>query len=141
MILIALLATSALAQKTKRNTGKTMPDTSTSRPMQSDTMNGLMAADTMDGSMDSTRMGARGCMCMMGPMMSKQMLLGRDGGVFIQIGNHLMKYDEKLNLVKDVTIQMDMDEMCKTMEEFMSRCPAMQKKTQDMMGPSGTPAR
>lgn len=144
LILVALLATGALAQKTKRNGTRNMPDTTTSRQTQTDTMDGSMAVDTMDGAMDSARAGGSGCMCMMGhmmsPMMEKQMLLGRDGGVVILLGNRLIKYDEKLNLVKDVEIQVNIEEMCRKMDELMSRCPTMHKK-KGMMGPSGTPSR
>ncbi len=138
VMLMALLATSALAQKSKRNS-RPATDTAATRSQPVDTANGALRADTMntmngmDGMADSARMGMH-C-AMMGPMMSKQILLGRDGGVFVLMGNHLMKYDDRLTLVKDVKLNIDMNEMCRTMQEFMSSCPMMQKK---MQGPGGT---
>ena len=63
-------------------------------------------------------------MCgMMKGMMEKNMLATTDGGVVILIGNKLMKYDEELNLVKEVEIKIDAASMQKNM---MKNCPMMQ---------------
>ncbi len=58
---------------------------------------------------------------MMG-MMSKAMVASGDGGVIVQSGNKLLKYDKDLNLVKEAEIPMDMGAMKKEM------CPMCAKK-------------
>lgn len=71
------------------------------------------------------------CGCKMRcPMMGKAtMVAGQDGGVIVLVGNKLQKYDNALNLVKEVTIAMPMpgllgDKQCPIM-------PGMMKATAD----------
>jgi mono/diheme cytochrome c family protein len=55
---------------------------------------------------------------MMGPMMSSaSMVAGPDGGVFVLMGNELLKYDKDLNLVKKVEIKFDWDNWQKTLSQ------------------------
>ncbi len=58
---------------------------------------------------------------MMG-MMPKTMVVSGDGGVIVQSGNKLLKYDKDLNLVKEAEIPMEMGAMKKEM------CPMCAKK-------------
>lgn len=62
---------------------------------------------------------------MMKGMMEKSIIATTDGGVIVLTGNKLMKYDEDLNLVKEVEIKVDMDAMNKDMAEMMKNCPMM----------------
>lgn len=57
---------------------------------------------------------------MMG-MMSKTMVAAGDGGVIVQSGNKLLKYDKDLNLVKEAEIPMAMDSMKKEMCAMCSK--------------------
>ena len=50
--------------------------------------------------------GKRGMM--MQKMMPKSMVSTGDGGIVVMSGNSLLKYDQDLNLVKEVKIKMDM---------------------------------
>jgi hypothetical protein len=68
---------------------------------------------------------------MMKGMMEKSIIATADGGVFVLVGNKLIKYDKDLNLVKEVEIKIDMEAMKKNMMEMMKNCPMMKDK---MMG-------
>ena len=59
---------------------------------------------------------------MMKAMMEKTMVATPDGGVIVMAGNKLLKYDQDLNLVKEVEIKIDMESMRKSM---MKDCPMM----------------
>jgi len=50
---------------------------------------------------------------MMKKIMSKEIVATQDGGVVVMMGNKLIKYDKKLNLVKEIELKMDMDAMKK----------------------------
>ena len=54
---------------------------------------------------------------MMGKMMDKKIVATRDGGVVVLLGNKLIKYDAKLNLVKEAEIKVDMKECCPMMKK------------------------
>ena len=76
------------------------------------------------GMMGGKKMG------MMGPMMMKMMTektvgATSDGGIVVLAGNHLVKYDKDLNVVKEVDVKVDMDAMKKDMEGMMKMCPMM----------------
>jgi hypothetical protein len=77
------------------------------------------------------KMGMGHMMCpMMGMMMNKSMVPVKDGFV-VMAGSKLMKYDNNLNLVKEVEIKMDMKEMQKKMKEMMENCPMMKKESME----------
>src|SRR3989338_3078535 len=63
-----------------------------------------------------------GCsMCHMNKMMmmeGKKLIATQDGGVVLMMCNKLIKYDAGMNVVKEVEIKMDMEAMCKSMEEM-----------------------
>jgi hypothetical protein len=65
-----------------------------------------------------------------GPMMHKMGMGGismvgtKDGGVILLVGKKLMKYDQNLELVKEVEIKMPCGEMMKKMKD----CPKKEKK-------------
>ena len=62
---------------------------------------------------------------MMKGMMEKSIIATADGGVIVLAGNKLIKYDQDLNIVKEVEIKVDMDAMQKHMTEMMKMCPMM----------------
>jgi hypothetical protein len=63
-------------------------------------------------------MSREGMRDMMKMMMPKSMVSTSDGGVIVLIGNKLLKYDSKLDLVKEV--------------EINSECPNMPKPNMEM---------
>jgi len=65
---------------------------------------------------------------MMKGMMEKTIIATADGGVFVLVGNKLIKYDKNLNLVKEIEIKIDMEAMQKNMMEMMKNCPMMKDK-------------
>lgn len=69
-------------------------------------------------------------MCHMGKMMMKgeELLATQDGGVVLMRGNKLIKYDAQLNLVKETEVKIDMEAMCKAMEEMKKNCPMCNKE-------------
>ena len=85
-----------------------------------------------ESKMMSPEMGKFEKMC--GPMMGKAtMVAGQDGGVVVLIGNKLQKYDNALNLVKEVTIAMPMsgmmgDKQCPLMGGMMKGSAAEEAK-------------
>ena len=83
------------------------------------------------GMMSGKKMGMMGKKgMMMGPMMmkgmEKSMIATPDGGVIVLAGNHLVKYDKNLNVVKEADIKVDMAAMQKEMEGMMKMCSMMQ---------------
>lgn len=54
---------------------------------------------------------------MSGMMMDKKLVATKDGGVAVLLGNKLIKYDAKLNLVKETEIKVDMKEYCPMMKK------------------------
>jgi hypothetical protein len=72
-----------------------------------------------------------GCpMCHMGKEMmeGKKLVATQDGGAILMIGNKLIKYDAQLNIVKEAEIKIDMEAMCKSMEEMKANCPMCKGK-------------
>jgi hypothetical protein len=74
-------------------------------------------------------MGGKGCP-MMGGMMQKSMVATSDGGVVVQSGHKLIKYDKNLNVVKEAEVKMDTEGMHTQMQGMMKDCgcPMMKGK-------------
>lgn len=91
--------------------------------------------------------GMMGGMMMKG-MMAKTVTATSDGGVVVQTGNQLFKYDSGLNLVKQTEIPVDVEAMKKEMEGMMKMCPMMKgdkvdledSSEQESSQPTGTEA-
>lgn len=64
---------------------------------------------------------------MMQMMAKKQLVATEDGGVVLLLGNKLVKYDKKLNLVKEVELNIDTEGIRKMMKEMMKNCPMIGK--------------
>ena len=61
-------------------------------------------------------------------MMEKQIVATEDGGVVVLVGNKLLKYDKKLNLINETEIEIDYDAMHKMMKKKMRECQGCKKK-------------
>lgn len=89
---------------------------------------GMMKGQDMAGCSKMKKKGNMGGEGMMARqmMMNKSMIETKDGGIVILAGNKLIKYDKKLNLVKEVEINIgcNMD-----MQKMMKNCPAYQQKS------------
>jgi hypothetical protein len=70
---------------------------------------------------------------MMKHVMGKSIVATEDGGIVIVYGNKLMKYDENLNLKKEVELKIDMDSMQKVMKGMMEKCPMRKMMGKSMM--------
>jgi hypothetical protein len=77
---------------------------------------------------------------MMGSMFSKAIVSAQDGGVFLLAGDKLIKYDKDLNVVKEVTIDMDMEGIQKKMEKIIEECPVRKDlmHSEEMMHEDGS---
>ncbi|MCF7908080.1 MAG: hypothetical protein K9L86_04330 [Candidatus Omnitrophica bacterium] len=82
------------------------------------------SSEMMDKGMMSKSMMGKGMMQM---MVKKQLVATEDGGVVLLLGNKLVKYDKKLNLVKEVELSIDSEGMRQMMKEMMKSCPMMGK--------------
>src|SRR5262245_38879633 len=51
-----------------------------------------------------------------------------DAGVIVVIGNKMTKYDQDLDVIKEVELKMDFAGMQKMMEEMKKSCPMMNEK-------------
>ncbi len=85
---------------------------------------GMMGGKMMGEGMMCGPMG----MCPMQAMMMKQMmsrtiLETEDGGIVVMMGNRIVKYDKKLNLVGEVELKVDMEKMHAMMKKMMEECP------------------
>lgn len=94
---------------------------------------GDQAAASMPGMMAGMKDGTKGPgnpmhKMMMAKMMEKTMVPTKDGGVIILVGNRLLKYDQDLNLKKEVEIKMPCSE---EMKKRMKDCPMMGKMKAD----------
>ena len=97
-------------------------------------MRGNMQANRMMGGGMQGR-GMMGFDGMMGPMMrSSSLVATSDGGIIALMGNELSKYDQDLNLVKQVEINFNWDNWQKTMMQHRN----MMMQNGNMMGGSGT---
>jgi hypothetical protein len=81
---------------------------------------GMMEQGTMQGQKMEKMQCSMGDKMMCPMMMGKSMIPVKDGFV-VMMGNKLTKYDDNLNVVKEVEIKMDMKEM-------MENCPMMKKE-------------
>jgi hypothetical protein len=63
---------------------------------------------------------------MMMKVMEKSVTATSDGGIVVLAGNHLVKYDKDMNIIKEADVKVDMDAMQKDMEGMMKMCPMMQ---------------
>lgn len=79
-------------------------------------MKGKMKGKMMHRKKD---MGRDKMAMMMKPMMQKQIVATKDGGVVVLSGNRLLKYDKNLNLKSETQIPMDKE----WMHEIMRNCP------------------
>jgi len=64
-------------------------------------------------------------------MLKREMEVDLNGDVVVLSGNKLMKFDRKLNLVKEVEIDMDMAAIEKALKEMKENCPKCMKKHKD----------
>lgn len=76
-------------------------------------------------------MGQGGMMCpvcgmMAGTMMHKSMVRTEDG-IIVAVGNKLIKYDNDLNKVKEIAVDIDMGAMRQTVQQMMQACPMCQQ--------------
>lgn len=79
---------------------------------------GMMQGRGMRGGGMMQNRGMQGPGMMMGPMMNAGSLAAtQDGGIVVQMGNQLLKYDKDLNLVKQTEIKIDWEKMQKMMKE------------------------
>jgi hypothetical protein len=83
------------------------------------------------GGMMQGPMGQGGIMCsvcgmMAGTMMQKSMVQ-TENGIIVAVGNKLIKYDNDLNKVKEVTVDIDMGAMRQTVQQMMQACPMCQQ--------------
>ncbi len=83
---------------------------------------------------DSTKMGRCPMMMGMGMMMPRVVANLPDGSILVQSGQKLIKYDQNLNLVKQVTVPAD----SATMNQMQKMCPSHPSGGQQPQKP-GTP--
>jgi hypothetical protein len=50
-----------------------------------------------------------------------------ENGVIVAVGNKLIKYDNDLNKVKEVAVEIDMGGMQQTVQQMMQACPMCQQ--------------
>ena len=81
----------------------------------------------MGGMRGKKMMGGK--MMGMGMMMGKSVVATSDGGIVVVAGNKITKYDQDLNVVKEVDIKMDMKGM-------MENCPMMKGMGDEAEAPS-----
>jgi hypothetical protein len=62
---------------------------------------------------------------MMQASMPKQIVASGDGGVFVLVGNKIVKYDKNLAVVKEATVKVDTESMKKMMADMKGKCPMM----------------
>jgi hypothetical protein len=78
--------------------------------------------------------GQAGMMCpmcgAMGGAMMQKSLVETENGFVVAVGNKLIKYDDDLNKVKEVTIDIDVTAMQQTMQQMMQNCPMHQPMMQ-----------
>lgn len=67
------------------------------------------------------------CSMMAKCMTSKHMAVTEDGEVIILVGHTLMKYDEDMELVKQVELKIDMEKIEAKMKAMMESCPMSSK--------------
>jgi hypothetical protein len=71
--------------------------------------------------------GQGGMMCpmcgAMGGAMLQKSMVQTEGGVIVAMGNKLIKYDADLNKVKEITLDVDISGMQRTMQQVMENCP------------------
>lgn len=87
--------------------------------------------------------GQTTCMCPMHQMMTDAMMCKcivatGDGGVIVIDGEKLMKFDENLNLVKQVQVPIDTEAIQNKMTGMMGKCPMCKAMTQGARGLSGS---
>jgi YHS domain-containing protein len=75
------------------------------------------------------------CTTMCKSMMEKKLVATEDGGIILMAGCKLIKFDKDLNKVKEVSIEIDPEEMKAKMQKMMKCCPMclMMKKHEGMM--------
>jgi hypothetical protein len=92
-------------------------------------MGGPMGRGMMQGQAGQGGMMCPMCAAMGGAMMQKT-LAEVDDGIIVAVGNRLIKYDDDLNKVKEVTIDVDVAAMQQTMQQMMQNCPMHQQMMQ-----------
>lgn len=66
-------------------------------------------------------------------MVDKQMVITEDGDIIVLAGNKLFKYDDDLELEKEVELKIDMEQMQQKMQQMMEQCP-MRRQMMQMQG-------
>lgn len=97
---------------------------------------GMMQGGMMQGGMQGDMPMCPMCSMAAGGMMQKSMV-AVDGGIIMAVGNKLIKYDDQLNKVEEVELEMDMAQMHQKMQQMMQSCPMMQKMQGGQTGQSG----
>ncbi|MBN2467878.1 MAG: hypothetical protein JXD19_06965 [Deltaproteobacteria bacterium] len=64
-----------------------------------------------------------GCCQAMAAMTPKFLVETKDGGIVLLAGSKLMKFDQNLNLVKEVQIKMDIEAEQEMMRQMQKNCP------------------
>ncbi len=65
-----------------------------------------------------------GCgMMMMGFVMPKEVIKADDGGLYVVVGNRIIKYDKKLNVQSEAVIQLDTAAVNQLMRQMQDQCP------------------
>ncbi len=85
-----------------------------------------MGGGMMQGPMSQGGMMCPMCGMMAGTMMHKS-LVQTENGIIVAVGNKLIKYDNDLDKVKEVTVDIDMGAMQQTVQQMMQACPMCQQ--------------
>lgn len=94
-------------------------------PAQNNQSPGMGPGGEMKGGMMGKKM-MRGMMTQ--ASMPRQMVASGDGGVFVLVGNKIVKYDKNLAVVKEVAVKVDTESMQKMMADMKGKCPMMARE-------------
>lgn len=78
------------------------------------------------------------CTTMCKSMMEKKLVATEDGGIILMAGCKLIKFDKDLNKVKEVPIEINIEEIKAKMQEMIKACPMcpmMMKKAEETTRP------
>lgn len=99
---------------------------------------GMMGGGMMGGGMMGGGMGCPGCMAACGAMMHQSVTPTSDGGVVVSVAGKLIKYDNELNKIKEVSLDVDWTRMHQMAQQMMQNCPMMQQRMRS--GQMGQPS-
>jgi len=131
LIILTLSAAPVFAQPVgpqDENQGQDTPGTMEGQMMRRNTpcegCEGMMGKKMMHKGMMGK--GMKGCP-MMKSMMERKIVATQDGGIVVAIGNQITKYDKNMNVVKEVTLKVDMEGMQRMMRDMKAKCPMMEQ--------------